>query len=43
MNEKELSAEEIKEKNEDNLNRKPLSDEAEEMLEIARVMRKLIG
>lgn len=43
MNEKEFSAEEIKERIKDNKIKKPLSDEAEEMLEISRILAKLAG
>jgi HEPN domain-containing protein len=42
-NKRELSAEEIKEMIQENKNKKPLSDEAEEMLEISRTLAKLIG
>jgi hypothetical protein len=41
MNKKELSIEEINARDEDKKNKKLLSEEAEEMLEISRILAKL--
>jgi len=43
MDEKETSAEEIKEKINESKSKKPLSEEVEEMLAISRVLAKLNG
>lgn len=43
MDKREISVEEIKEKINENKSKKPLSEEAEEMLAISRILAKLAG